>query len=140
MNTDNNYQTPGFEPADPSTASSTASTAASMASDPTGTVRDAALTAADKVDAVDVEAGVDSASSQAHDAIDNVAMRVTPALQRVKSGLSAAATSIATGADKLNVLQQDGLDQARTRIRTSPLMSVALAFALGMLLSGRRGR
>lgn len=111
-----------------------------VASAPAGAIRDVARAAADKIAAVDLEERVDTVTMRAHNSIDLVAQRLTPALRGVQTGIASAANSLATGADRLNTWQQDGMDEARTRIRTSPLTSVALAFALGVLFGGRRRR
>jgi len=71
----------------------------------------------------------------AHAAVDRVAERVGPAVERLKSGVSGAQESLNQRADQLGEIQEQWLASARTTVREHPIAAVAVALAAGVVLS-----
>jgi ElaB/YqjD/DUF883 family membrane-anchored ribosome-binding protein len=71
----------------------------------------------------------------AHEAVDRVAEKAGPAVERIRSGVSGAAESLHTHAEEFGALQEQWMQSARSCVREHPLATVAVAVAVGVLLS-----
>lgn len=71
----------------------------------------------------------------AHQAVDTLAAKAAPLVDRFSSGLDGASSSVHDRADQLTAMQEEWVESARTTVREHPLASIAAAVAVGMLLS-----
>jgi len=71
----------------------------------------------------------------AHQAVDSLAAKAGPAVERLKSSMDTASESMHQRADQLNAMQEEWIESARTTVREHPLASLAAAVAVGMLIS-----
>jgi ElaB/YqjD/DUF883 family membrane-anchored ribosome-binding protein len=71
----------------------------------------------------------------AHEAVDRVAERAAPAVERLRSGVTAAAESLQIKADEWNRVSDEWLASARQGVREHPLAAVAVALVAGVALS-----
>jgi ElaB/YqjD/DUF883 family membrane-anchored ribosome-binding protein len=71
----------------------------------------------------------------AHQAVDSLAAKAGPAVERLKSSMGSASESMHERADQLNAMQEEWIESARTTVREHPLASLAAAVAVGMLIS-----
>ena len=69
----------------------------------------------------------------AHDTIDRIADSATPAVRQLGESVSAAEEAMHVKADQLRETRDEWVEVARTTVRNNPLVSVAAAFALGVL-------
>ncbi len=78
---------------------------------------------------------VNRAAETAHRAVDRMAEKAVPAVERVKSGVNEATTMLQARADQLGQLQERWVEDSRNYVREHPFTSVAAALAAGMLLA-----
>ena len=71
----------------------------------------------------------------AHQAVDSLAAKAGPAVERLKSSMGTASDSMHQRADQLNALQEEWIESARATVREHPIASLAAAVAVGMLIS-----
>ncbi len=71
----------------------------------------------------------------AHETVDRVAEKAGPAVERLKSGVSSAAESLQAHAEEFGAMQEQWVQNARGCVRDHPLATVAVALAVGMLVS-----
>ena len=71
----------------------------------------------------------------AHQAVDSLAAKAGPAVERLKSSMGTASESMHERADQLNAMQEEWIESARATVREHPLASLAAAVAVGMLIS-----
>lgn len=71
----------------------------------------------------------------AHQAVDRLAEKATPVVERLKGTLSGATQSLHSGTDQLSAMQEEWVETARTTVREHPIASVLTAVAAGVLLS-----
>lgn len=82
---------------------------------------------------------VDRAAQGVHDAVDQVAERAKPQLQRVQQGLDQGNRFLHHSADQARELADEWSTSLRVTVRQHPLTSVATALLCGILL-GRMAR
>lgn len=82
--------------------------------------------------AVDV---MNNAVQGAHNTLDRLADRATPAMAQLDESLSAAKDTLHVKTDQLRELRDDWVDSARTTVRNHPLAAVAAAATLGLLIA-----
>jgi ElaB/YqjD/DUF883 family membrane-anchored ribosome-binding protein len=70
----------------------------------------------------------------AHDAVDRIAEKAVPAVEKLRAGVNQAADTLQSQADQLSEMQKQWVESARTCVRDHPFASVAVAVAAGMLL------
>jgi ElaB/YqjD/DUF883 family membrane-anchored ribosome-binding protein len=78
---------------------------------------------------------LDSVVRTAHDAVDRVAAKAAPALERVVSGAQGATHAVQQRARDANDLSHEWADSLRATVRDHPLASLAVALAVGVLVS-----
>jgi ElaB/YqjD/DUF883 family membrane-anchored ribosome-binding protein len=78
---------------------------------------------------------LDSVVRTAHDAVDRVAAKAAPALERVVSGAQGATQAVQQRARDANDLSHEWADSLRATVRDHPLASLAVALAVGVLVS-----
>ncbi len=71
----------------------------------------------------------------AHEAVDTLAAKAAPLVDRFSSGIDGASGQMHDRADQLSAMQEEWVESARTTVREHPLASLAAAVAVGMLLS-----
>ena len=71
----------------------------------------------------------------AHATIDRLADGVAPAVQRIAEGAAAAEEALQAKADDLSALRDEWVDRVRTAVRGHPLLAVAGAVALGLVVA-----
>jgi ElaB/YqjD/DUF883 family membrane-anchored ribosome-binding protein len=71
----------------------------------------------------------------AHTTIDRLADRAEPGVQQLGERASAAEDALREKADQLSGTRDEWLDGARTSIRDNPLVAVAAAVTLGLLIA-----
>lgn len=71
----------------------------------------------------------------AHQAVDTLAAKAAPLVDRFSSGLDGASGQMHDRADQLTAMQEEWVESARTTVREHPLASLAAAVAVGMLIS-----
>jgi ElaB/YqjD/DUF883 family membrane-anchored ribosome-binding protein len=71
----------------------------------------------------------------AHQAVDSLAAKAGPAVERLKSSMGSAGESMQERADQLSAMQEEWIESARATVREHPLASLAAAVAVGMLIS-----
>ena len=76
----------------------------------------------------------------AHAAVDRIAEKAVPAVERLRGGVHSAAATLRTRAEDLNGMQQRWVESSRGCVRNHPLVSVGAAVAAGMVLSRLIGR
>jgi ElaB/YqjD/DUF883 family membrane-anchored ribosome-binding protein len=76
----------------------------------------------------------------AHDAVDRIADKAGPTVERLKSSLDSASTSVRSQVDGMHAMQEEWMVTARAKVRENPLTAVALAAAAGLLLGRITGR
>jgi ElaB/YqjD/DUF883 family membrane-anchored ribosome-binding protein len=91
-----------------------------------------------------MDSGSDSASrnermervvQSAHQAVDTLAAKAAPLVDRFGRSLDGASGNLHERADQLSAMQDEWVESARTTVREHPLASLAAAVAVGMLLS-----
>jgi ElaB/YqjD/DUF883 family membrane-anchored ribosome-binding protein len=71
----------------------------------------------------------------AHQAVDTLAAKAAPAVERLKSSMGTASESMHERADQLSAMQEEWIESARATVREHPIASLAAAVAVGMLIS-----
>ena len=71
----------------------------------------------------------------AHAAIDRVADSVAPTVQSIAEGAAAAEEALQAKSDELSALRDEWVDRLRTTVRGNPLLAVAGAVALGLVVA-----
>jgi ElaB/YqjD/DUF883 family membrane-anchored ribosome-binding protein len=71
----------------------------------------------------------------AHQAVDRIAERAAPVVERLKSSMSGASDSMHTSVEQWNAMQEEWVETARTTVREHPIASLAAAVAAGVVLS-----
>lgn len=85
-------------------------------------------------DALPTTATVDRAAQTAHDAIDRLAAKAGPLVEKLRTSASTAADGLSSRADNLGEMQDEWLDNARTTVRDNPLAAVAVGLLAGLLI------
>jgi ElaB/YqjD/DUF883 family membrane-anchored ribosome-binding protein len=78
---------------------------------------------------------MDRVVQSAHQAVDTLAAKAAPLVDRLGSQLDGANTSMHERTDQLAAMQEEWVESARATVREHPLASLAAAVAVGMLLS-----
>lgn len=71
----------------------------------------------------------------AHDAVDRFADRAAPKVRHLGENVAGARTALRAGADKLVGKRDEWAESLRGKVRSSPLIAVAAAVALGALFA-----
>jgi len=71
----------------------------------------------------------------AHDTIDRLADSAAPAVRQLGEGVAAAGETLHAKTDQLRETRDEWVEGVRSTVRSSPLASVAAAFALGALIA-----
>ena len=71
----------------------------------------------------------------AHQAVDRIAERAAPVVERLKSHMSGASDSMHTSVEQWSAMQDEWVETARTTVREHPIASLAAAVAAGVVLS-----
>ena len=71
----------------------------------------------------------------AHATIDRLAEGAAPAVHQLGEAVSSAEDALHAKADQLRMTRDEWAEGARTTVRGNPLVSVAAAFALGVLVT-----
>lgn len=71
----------------------------------------------------------------AHETIDRLADRAEPAVRHLGESVSAAGDTLHAKADQLRETRDEWAEGMRTTVRSKPLVSVAVAFALGAIFA-----
>jgi hypothetical protein len=71
----------------------------------------------------------------AHDTIDRLADSAAPAARQIGEQVSAAGDAIHAKTDQLRDTRDEWAESARSKVRGSPLVSIAAAFALGAVIA-----
>ena len=82
--------------------------------------------------AVDV---MNNAVQGAHNTLDRLADRATPAMAQLDESFSAAKDTLHVKTEQLRELRDDWVDSARTTVRKHPLAAVTAAATLGLLIA-----
>jgi ElaB/YqjD/DUF883 family membrane-anchored ribosome-binding protein len=75
---------------------------------------------------------LDSMVQGAHDAVDRVAEKAGPAVERLRAGVHGAAEAMQVRADHLAALSDEWMEACRSSVRQHPLAAVALAVVAGV--------
>ncbi len=78
---------------------------------------------------------LNNAVQGAHNTIDRIAESAAPAAQQLDDSVAAATEAMHAKTDQLRETRDEWTDGARTTVRNSPLVSVAVAFALGAVIA-----
>lgn len=78
---------------------------------------------------------VSRAAQTAHRAVDRMAEKAAPAVERLKGGVDEATTALQARADQLGELQERWVVESRAYVREHPFTAMAAALAAGMLLA-----
>jgi ElaB/YqjD/DUF883 family membrane-anchored ribosome-binding protein len=92
------------------------------------------------VPGVGTDKTVERLKQGAHEAVDRIADKAGPTVERLKSTLDNASTSVRSQVDGMHAVQEEWMVSARAKVRENPLTSVALAVAAGLLLGRISGR
>lgn len=76
-----------------------------------------------------------SAVAGAHVSLDRLAARAAPAVQKLGEGASAAAQTLHSASDRVRQVGDEWADGVRDTVRKNPLVTVAAAAALGVLIA-----
>ena len=71
----------------------------------------------------------------AHETIDRLAESAAPAVRELGDRVSAAEDALHAKTDQLRETRDEWVESARSTVRSNPLMSVAAAFALGVVIA-----
>ena len=78
---------------------------------------------------------LDSVVRTAHDTVDRVAAKAAPAVERLVSGAHSASGAVQQRARDAGDLGHEWADSLRATVRDHPLASIAVALAVGVLVS-----
>lgn len=106
-------------------------------SGPTGTGSPGSMSGSETLgsSAEGVDRTLDRFVQGAHQAVDSLAAKAAPAVERLKSSMGSASDSMHERADQLGAMQEEWIESARATVREHPLASLAAAVAVGMLIS-----
>jgi len=71
----------------------------------------------------------------AHQAVDRIAERAAPVVERLKTSMTGASDSMHSSVEQWSAMQEEWVETARTTVREHPIASLAAAVAAGMVLS-----
>ena len=71
----------------------------------------------------------------AHDAVDRIAEKAAPAIERMRSSVSGVSDTVQARAEQFGELEEQWMENCRQTVREHPIASVAVALAAGVLLS-----
>lgn len=71
----------------------------------------------------------------AHDTLDRFAESAAPALRQLGDSVASAADSMNLRTDQLHEARDAWMDEARTTVRSNPLVALAAALALGVVIA-----
>ena len=71
----------------------------------------------------------------AHQTVDRLAESAAPQVQRLQEGVASAGEMLNSSADKVRELGDEWAEELRSTVREHPLMAVATALALGVLIA-----
>jgi len=115
----------------PSSASPATPSAGGSGSRPVGAAADAAID-----QAADAERDVMRRVVQgAHEAVDRIADKAIPAVERLRGTYNDAAESLKQRADQAIDLKDEWTESLRTAIREHPIAAVGTALALGVIIA-----
>jgi ElaB/YqjD/DUF883 family membrane-anchored ribosome-binding protein len=78
---------------------------------------------------------VERAAASAHQAVDQVASKVSPAVERMRSVAQDSADTLQAKLDDLGALRTDWTESCRAYVRERPLAALGMAVLVGFLLS-----
>jgi ElaB/YqjD/DUF883 family membrane-anchored ribosome-binding protein len=102
---------------------------------------DVGMTAARATDTATTTVGssaqplIDSVVRSAHDTVDRVAAKAAPAVERLVGGAHGASDAVRQRAREAGDLGHEWADSLRATVRDHPLASIAIALAVGVLVS-----
>lgn len=71
----------------------------------------------------------------AHEAVDRIAERAAPVVERLKSSMTGASDSMHSGVEQFSAMQEEWIETARTTVREHPIAALGAAVLAGMVLS-----
>ena len=71
----------------------------------------------------------------AHETVDRLAETAAPQVQRVQEGVSSASEMLNANVDKMKEVSDEWAESLRGRVRENPLMALAAALAVGMVIA-----
>lgn len=71
----------------------------------------------------------------AHDAVDRIADKAGPAMERVRGSVSGMSDSMHARGEQFGAMQEQWLESCRSSVRENPLAAVGIAVVAGMVLS-----
>ena len=77
---------------------------------------------------------VDRAAQTAHEAIDRMAAKAGPALEKVRNTLAGSKDTLRARADQLSDMEEQWLNATRDYVRENPLTALAIGVVVGALL------
>lgn len=78
---------------------------------------------------------MNNAVQGAHNTLNRLADRATPAVAQLDESISAAKETLHVKTDQLRELRDDWVESARTTVRCNPLAAVAAALTLGWVIA-----
>lgn len=78
---------------------------------------------------------VERAATSAHQAVDRVAAKVNPAVEKVRSAATGSADTLSAKLDDLGTMQQEWAESCRSYVRERPMTALGVAVLAGFLLS-----
>jgi ElaB/YqjD/DUF883 family membrane-anchored ribosome-binding protein len=78
---------------------------------------------------------VDRAAQTAHEAIDRMAAKAGPALEKVRNTLAGSKDTLKARADQLSDIEEQWLNATREYVRENPLTALAIGVVVGAVLS-----
>ncbi len=94
-----------------------------------------ASTASNEPDGVRPGDGAARLVQGAHDAVDRIAGKAMPAVERARAGLDEATESLRERGRQLEHMQEELTENAREQVRAHPLTALLAAFAAGLVVS-----
>ncbi len=104
-----------------------------MPRDTAGTARDSAMGTAGTMTGRDPL--VDRAANSAHQAVDRVASKVGPAVERVRVAAQGSADTLQTKLSDLDTMRAEWTESCREYVRERPMTALGVAVLAGFLLS-----
>jgi len=83
----------------------------------------------------DVDSSVERVVQGAHDSVNRMADAAKPAIQQLQDKVNASVDSLGDSADHARKLSEDGAESLRTLVRDRPLVALAAATVVGMLIA-----
>jgi ElaB/YqjD/DUF883 family membrane-anchored ribosome-binding protein len=78
---------------------------------------------------------VERAVNSAHQAVDRVAAKVNPAVERVRAAAAGSTDTLTAKLDDLETLRDEWTESARAYVRERPMTAIGVAVLAGFLLS-----